>query len=222
MTVDNEGLLSRWSRRKLQSKEVTLQEDQLLEQTQDLTQNLPRKNENQPSAEAETETVAPLLTDDDMPDIDSLHEGSDFSQFMSSGVSDRLRNLALKKMFQAPEFNIRDGLDDFDEDYTTFEALGNIITSDMKHQIELEAQKQLAAEINAVDAESASGSVSDAENSIDPTAIDPTEVDITETDITIPDTTEETESAEKLLHQLAATDQPDPLKFTVDNKQDNE
>ncbi|MCZ6577896.1 MAG: DUF3306 domain-containing protein, partial [Gammaproteobacteria bacterium] len=77
-------------------------------------------------------------------------EDSNFSQFMSSGVSDKLRNLALRKMFKAPFFNIRDGLDEYDGDYTSFEKLGDIVTSDMRHQMEIEAQKKLEAEARAM------------------------------------------------------------------------
>jgi len=82
-----------------------------------------------------------LLTDADMPDLDSLGEDSDFTGFMSPGVSDKLRNLALRKLFHAPVFNIRDGLDEYDEDYTSFEKLGDIVTCDMKHQIEVQERK---------------------------------------------------------------------------------
>ena len=85
------------------------------------------------------------LTDADMPDIDTLGEDSDFTGFMSPGVSDKLRNLALRKLFHAPVFNIRDGLDEYDEDYTTFEKLGDIVTCDMKHQIEVQERKRLEA-----------------------------------------------------------------------------
>jgi len=85
------------------------------------------------------------LTDADMPDIDSLVEDSDFTGFMSPGVSDELRNLALRKLFHAPVFNIRDGLDEYDEDYTTFEKLGDIVTCDMKHQIEVQERKRREA-----------------------------------------------------------------------------
>ena len=60
---------------------------------------------------------------------------------MSPGVSDELRNLALRKLFHAPVFNIRDGLDEYDDDYTSFEKLGDIVTSDMKHQIEVQQRK---------------------------------------------------------------------------------
>jgi len=49
-------------------------------------------------------------------------------------------------MFQAPSFNIRDGLDEYDEDYTSFEKLGDIVTADMRHQMEMEAKRKLEAE----------------------------------------------------------------------------
>jgi hypothetical protein len=103
------------------------------------------------------------LTDADMPPIESLDEDSDYSAFMSEGVSDELRNLALRKLFKAPVFNIRDGLDEYDEDYTYFEKLGDIVTCDMKHHIEmkelrdrealaLEAEQEAEDEMDVVEA----------------------------------------------------------------------
>jgi len=136
--VEQEGLLSRWSRRKLQSPEETAEEDLQLEVNDDK----PVIDEAVPVEEAEQ----PVLTDADMPPIESLNEDSDFSMFMSSGVSDKLRNLALRKMFHVPAFNIRDGLDEYDEDFTTFEALGDIVTCDMKHQIEMQEKKKAEQE----------------------------------------------------------------------------
>lgn len=140
MMSEQEGLLTRWSRRKSQTREDNDREDELLEGKQYFPADEATQNARLEESVAETATV---LTDADMPDIESLHEDSDFSLFMSPGVSDKLRNLALRKMFSAPVFNLRDGLDEYDEDYTSFEPLGDVITSDMKHQLELEAQKQL-------------------------------------------------------------------------------
>ncbi len=136
---EEESLLSRWSRRKLQSPEQTTEEDAQLEVLGEHTVIDEETN-------SEEEKEAPVLTDADMPSIDSLNEDSDFSIFMSSGVSDKLRNLALRKMFHVPAFNIRDGLDEYDEDFTTFEALGDIITCDMKHQIEMQEKKKAEKE----------------------------------------------------------------------------
>lgn len=132
-TGTKESALSRWSRLK-----------------QEAAQTLPVSEEvAAPAVVAELEVPAAgedaaepaSLTDADMPDLDSLGEDSDFTGFMSSGVSDKLRNLALRKLFHAPVFNIRDGLDEYDEDYTSFEKLGDIVTCDMKHQIEVQERK---------------------------------------------------------------------------------
>jgi len=138
--IEQEGLISRWSRRKLQTQEESLDEDKALLEDPAEVANIAIVNEAGVEPEAE-----PVLTDDDMPPIETLDEDSDFSVFMSSGVSDKLRNLALRKMFQVPSFNIRDGLDEYDEDFTTFEKLGDIVTCDMKHQIEMQEQKKKEA-----------------------------------------------------------------------------
>lgn len=96
------------------------------------------------SAESEAEAAAPL-TDADMPDIDTLHADSDFSPFFSEGVSKELRNLALKKLFFSGKFSARDGLDDYDDDFTKFEPLGDTVTSDMKFHARRKEKARLAA-----------------------------------------------------------------------------
>lgn len=133
--TQDEGLLTRWARRKQQSTLVSEKEDLDLELQ---AQGIASPEVDRPDSDSSGESEVPVLTDADMPPIDTLTEESDFSGFMSGGVSDKLRNLALRKLFGAPSFNIRDGLDEYDEDYTYFEKLGDIVTSDMKHQMELE------------------------------------------------------------------------------------
>jgi hypothetical protein len=84
-------------------------------------------------------------TDDDMPPLESLSEDSDFTGFLSPKVSETLRRAALRKLFHSSTFNVIDELDDYAEDFTTFEPLGDIITADMRHQLELEAKKMAEA-----------------------------------------------------------------------------
>ena len=135
MTQDSkESVISRWSRRKLEADKLV----PVVEESAPMETGVDLNAADQAAAEAEAK---PVLTDADMPDIESLNEDSDFSGFMSTGVSDELRNLALRKLFAAPVFNIRDGLDEYDEDYTYFEKLGDIVTCDMKHQIEMQEKK---------------------------------------------------------------------------------
>ena len=173
MTVDSkqsgrgdESALSRWSRRKLEARQQQAEPRRPPSAAMPEDKPAPAEHAVERAAEAEQ----PLLTDADMPDIDSLDENADFSQFMSAGVSDELRNLALRKLFHAPVFNIRDGLDEYDDDFTSFEKLGDIVTSDMKHRIEMEQQKlrdQLAEEQAADDAAESESAELDAVEDID-------------------------------------------------------
>lgn len=108
---------------------------------------------------AQTESAEPeiVLSDEDMPPIETLTKDSDVSCFLNKGVSEALRKKALRHLFMLPAFNIRDGLNDYDEDYTTFEPLGDTITSDMKfhaaRKAREEEERQLALQQENPDAE---------------------------------------------------------------------
>lgn len=95
---------------------------------------------------------ARALTDADMPPLDELGRDSDFSLFLSPGVSDDLRSQALSKLFAQPEFNLRDGLDDYDDDFTRFDSLGDMVTYQMRQWAEREARERILADAPAEDA----------------------------------------------------------------------
>jgi len=124
----------------------------------------------------------PLLTDDDMPPIESLSANSDLSDFFNKGVSAALRKAALRHVFQQPQFNVRDGLNDYDGDYTVFEPLGDTVTSDMKWHVArkererleaeaLEEQERLALEEQALDKDEPESVESDEEELTDDTML---------------------------------------------------
>ncbi len=69
------------------------------------------------SVPVEPDVPAPGSLDDSLPDPDLLPAGSDFSIFMVSGVSAALRRRALKRLWATGNYNVRDGLDDYDADY---------------------------------------------------------------------------------------------------------
>jgi hypothetical protein len=96
--------------------------------------------------------------DDDMPPIESLNEDSDYSGFLSPRVSTALRKQALRKLFRSPKFNVISELDDYIDDYRNFPALGDIITTDMKHAAARLLEKELRAAKAAEAAEAASAS----------------------------------------------------------------
>jgi len=131
-----EAFLQRWSRRKAEARRPASQ----------VPEPAPEAAAPQPAAPPDPQPEPAPLTDADMPPLDTLDESSDLSPFFSRGVSEELRRRALRKIFSLAAYNVRDGLNDYDEDYTHFEPLGNTITADMRHRQEREALEREQAE----------------------------------------------------------------------------
>lgn len=140
------GLLKRWSKRKARSGEAG---DAAAPAVGDYPETVdepgveaPRTGDGAPDAE----TQERVKTDEDMPDLDSINETSDLRDFFSPGVSEQLRNQALRRLFRTSRFNVIDPLDDYNEDFRNFELLGDLVTSDMRHRIEMDEQRRKEAE----------------------------------------------------------------------------
>jgi hypothetical protein len=157
MADEDEGFLPRWSRRKLDERDKQ-------GNAGSVSDSAVQDNVSGEGMEAVASPQHKELTDADMPSVDSLDEQSDYSAFMSPKVSDRLRALALRKLFHLPAYNITDGLNDYDEDYTSFAGLGNIVTHEMKRMLkreleesetagELPEQETVAADVHTADAD---------------------------------------------------------------------
>ena len=52
----------------------------------------------------------------------------------------------MRHVFSQPKYNVRDGLDDYDDDYTKFEPLGDTVTSDMKFHAARKERARLESE----------------------------------------------------------------------------
>lgn len=65
----------------------------------------------------------------DLPPLDSLTKDSDFTPFLQPGVPDIIKHKALRLLWRKdPFFNIRDGLNDYDEDYTVLHKVISELT----------------------------------------------------------------------------------------------
>ena len=91
------------------------------------------------SVAASGEPDAPPPGDADMPPLESLGPESDYSGFMSPGVSEELRRLALRKLFRSPLYNITDGLDDYDDDFRSFAVLNEAFHAKRARSAEAES-----------------------------------------------------------------------------------
>ena len=129
MTKDNEGLVSRWSRRKL-----------------DKTDDVPPEVEAEPLPEQD-ENSLPLWQQKDV-DSDSKRE-------------------SLTNLFRQPEFNDVDHMNEYDEDFTQFSGLGNIVTQEMKRMLRVVEERTRPEEILIASDESLSVDDDQAENKED-------------------------------------------------------
>ena len=154
--LTDEPFVQRWSRRKKQTERA---------EPEQTPKTIGSDQASAEPSELESATKSfEQLTDADMPALDSLDEHSDYRPFFAPNVSAELRRLALRKLFHQPVFNIRDGLCEYDDDYTQFEPLGNIVTADMKFMQELaERRERERAEALAQADGSESNRVSEAE-----------------------------------------------------------
>lgn len=112
-----QGFLSRWSRRKLDQDSA--------EEEQSLT----------PATEEPVETVeaSAQITDTDSEQEKPIWQRDD--------VDEETRKSALRALFRKPEFNVRDGLNEYDDDFTKFASLGNVVTHEMKRMLKLAEEK---------------------------------------------------------------------------------
>lgn len=81
------------------------------------------------------------LTDEDMPDVETLTSDSDVSMFMAKNISAALRMRALNKIFMSPKYNVYCLCAEYADDYTNFAPLGDIVPHDLKSAIVREAGK---------------------------------------------------------------------------------
>jgi len=114
MTDKDEGFLSRWSRRKNYPNEELEQEN--LQSADDLS-SAPVSEDISDSDESEP----PLWQQDD--------------------VDDDIKQQALAALFKQPEFNEVDHMNEYDEDFTKFGGLGDIVTQEMKRMLRLAEEK---------------------------------------------------------------------------------
>ena len=104
--------LSRWSSRKSEAREA--------EAAAPEPEAPPREDPPQEFTPAELETLsdAELCERLNLPDPRTLNEGDDFKVFLEGRVPERLRRIALRRLWRSnPIFNQLDGLDDYNEDF---------------------------------------------------------------------------------------------------------
>lgn len=148
-THENDAFLTRWSTRKALSREgVDLPEpaeDAASEDetSTDGTAGAQGDAQAEMAAQADGPVADAAESTPELPPIESLGEDSDYRAFLAANVPADVQRKALRKLFQSPKFNVRDGLDDYDLDFSSPEPLGDIVTAEMRHRLRQELERML-------------------------------------------------------------------------------
>ncbi|WP_425261159.1 DUF3306 domain-containing protein [Rubrivivax sp. RP6-9] len=159
--AEDDGFLSRWSRRKVQVQRGLPPDAVAPTPTpaaaavaSPAAQPLPQ--EPPPEAAPDAPPAPPPLT---LDDVAALTPDADFSRFVAPQVDGEVRNAALKKLFQDPHYNVMDGLDTYIDDYgkpdpIPASMLREMVQSKMLGLFREEEEAAAAAEAAAVAAAS--------------------------------------------------------------------
>ena len=112
----DEPFLARWSRVKQSGDAAALPANPESSNTSIGGHLEPKK-----AGEARPEPTLPVAVP--LPSLDNMTPQSDFSPFMAKDVDPQLRNLAMKKLFTDPHYNVMDRLDIYIDDYSTHAPL---------------------------------------------------------------------------------------------------
>lgn len=138
------SFISRWSKRKLVEASS---EDQVL--NDDL-------NTNAHSDLALTQTEATCLNPDDgsveeanveqanatdLAPEESKPEEMSIANLLVSEASESVKKAALRKLFLSEEFNVRDGLDDYDDDYSNLKSMSEGVAETLRDWVKEKADE---------------------------------------------------------------------------------
>ena len=115
----SDHFFSRWSRRKQEAAQgLPLQEAKQTEAQVTTT----RAQAEPVAAQLATAAPVPPVPAEPLPTLEDAQArapGAELGAFMRQGVPAEVRNLAVKKLFADPHFNVMDGLDIYIGDYNT-------------------------------------------------------------------------------------------------------
>lgn len=124
-TRDDEGFLSRWSRRKAELRDgvaATPHPNPLPAGEREPEPPLPLAGEGRGEGQASAQPPPPPPPPT-LDDVAALTRDADFSRFVAADVEPGVKNAALKKLFSDPHFNTPDPFEPFSGDWTVAEPI---------------------------------------------------------------------------------------------------
>ncbi|CAH7314409.1 conserved hypothetical protein [Vibrio chagasii] len=165
------NFFSRWSQRKL---------DESTDKAREAEQPLEETSVTSPESASQTPTSAKELAPNDPAPIEptnALGESGDtkesaseateelsMAQLLVSEASESVKKAALRKLFLSEEFNVRDGLDDYDDDYSNLKSLSEGVAESLRDWVKEKAEEETSSEQEQVTENKEEVSVNNAED----------------------------------------------------------
>lgn len=135
--------LSRWSKRKLEESQNTHEDAEQSDVTNTEADTTPSADgiaaEESLTAEV-SETAANV--DEQKPEEMSI------ANLLVSEASESVKKAALRKLFLSEEFNVRDGLDDYDDDYSNLKSLSEGVAETLRDWVKDKTEDDATIENN--------------------------------------------------------------------------
>ncbi|MCW4443917.1 DUF3306 domain-containing protein [Vibrio splendidus] len=153
------NFFSRWSQRKLdESNDEPLEVEQTLEATE-LTSSDSSSEVSPADLSSEMEVAAPQSLESDALETNEEVHASDVqdpapeatedlsvAQLLVSEASESVKKAALRKLFLSEEFNVRDGLDDYDDDYSNLKSLSEGVAETLRDWVKDKTEEETTPE----------------------------------------------------------------------------
>ena len=147
------SFFSRWSQRKLDGDKGT---DVEAEETVNVTTDAQSPeftsiNDPEPSVASEQihADISVESLDDSVENVEG--ESPSVAQLLVSEASESVKKAALRKLFLSEEFNVRDGLDDYDDDYSNLKSLSEGVADTLRDWVKETVEDSEPVTANAKD-----------------------------------------------------------------------
>ena len=171
MADEDEGFLSRWSKRKTDIRSGKSEEVE--QQTASLAPEL------DPHVDTDGNETTSVISDDDIQpemleesdfedvDFDELDKSSDYTRFIKANVPAAIQKRALRKLWASDSvFEVLDGMNDYDEDFTGDGLAGKIFKT--AHKV----GRGFMTDEDDVPAEDEEDALAEEESSADPQTVE--------------------------------------------------
>jgi len=151
------NFFSRWSQRKLnESTDGPFEAEQTLEELELTSSDSASSDLPSTDFSASIKAHQSLESDEEAHAVDSQDTASEstedlsVAQLLVSEASESVKKTALRKLFLSEEFNVRDGLDDYDDDYSNLKTLSEGVAETLRDWVKDKTEEDTVNESDQV------------------------------------------------------------------------